>query len=49
MENNKYNQGEKICMELFEKTGDPRYHNMMKGFKQLSKDNELEQESQREM
>ncbi len=38
---NKYIQGEEICKSLFQKTGDIRYHNMMNGFKQLNKENEL--------
>lgn len=44
MDKNKYSQGEKICREIFEKTGDIRYHNMMNGFKNLSKENEIAQE-----
>ncbi len=48
-EKNKYSQGEKICKDLFQKTGDIRYHNMMNGFKQLGKENEIEQQAQREM
>ena len=41
MEKNKYNQGKKLCEQIFQKTGDIRYHNMMKGFENLEKENEL--------
>lgn len=44
----KYKSGEKICSELFQKTGDIRYHNMMNGFKQLGLEN-MKEEEQREM
>lgn len=40
MEKNKYSQGKKICEQIFQKTGDIRYHNMMKGFEGLEKENE---------
>ena len=46
-ENNNYKKGQKICSDLFMKTGDIRYHNMMNGFKELEKQNE--NESQPEM
>lgn len=36
MNQNKYEKGEKICKELFWKTGDIRYYNMANGLKQLS-------------
>lgn len=44
-EMNKYAKGEKICDELFKKTGDIRYHNMKNGFKELQKENAQEQEN----
>lgn len=48
-ENNKYLQGEKICKDLFQKTGDVRFHNMMNGFKQLERESEMNEQNQREM
>lgn len=50
MNKNKYKQGEKICEEIFKKTGDIRFHNMMNGFKELDKQNEMqiEQGAERE-
>ena len=42
---NKYELGEKICSEIFQKTGDIRYHNMMNGFKEL---NENEKQKSKE-
>ena len=47
--NDKYTKGAKICSDLFMKTGDIRYHNMMNGFKQLNKENQMEEQNQREM
>lgn len=49
MENNKYQIGQKICSELFAKTGDIRYHNMMQGFMDLEKENELKKEEEMQM
>ncbi len=48
---NKYQNGARICQELFNKTGDIRYHNMMNGFKSLERENLKNQEigSQPEM
>ena len=45
MEKNKYQIGEEVCAQLFYKTGDIRYHNMMKGFEQLNKEKQLEEEN----
>ena len=36
MENNKYEQGKKLCEEIFWKTGDVRFYNMAKGFENLN-------------
>lgn len=33
--NNKYEQGKKLCEEIFWKTGDIKYYNMAKGFEDL--------------
>lgn len=38
MENN-YQKGQKLCEEIFYKTGDIRYYNMAKGFEELANDN----------
>ncbi len=46
MNKNKYEQGKKICEKIFQMTGDVRYHNMMNGFDELKKQNELEQTSE---
>lgn len=43
-ETNKYQNGARICQELFTKTGDVRYHNMMNGFKALEKESLKSQE-----
>ena len=44
--NDNYKRGQKICSDLFMKTGDIRYHNMMNGFKELEKENKNQQENQ---
>lgn len=49
MEKNNYKKGEEICAQLFSKTGDIRYHNMMNGFKELAKEKQLEEESSMQM
>ncbi len=36
MENNKYQKGQKLCEEIFWKTGDVRFYNMAKGFENLN-------------
>lgn len=35
MENNNYQKGQKLCEEIFWKTGDIRFFNMAKGFENL--------------
>ena len=45
MKENKYEIGKELCAQLFYKTGDIRYHNMMKGFEQLKKEKQLEEEN----
>ena len=42
MENNKYEQGKKLCEEIFWKTGDIRFYNMAKGFNELNANNDSE-------
>lgn len=54
MINDKYKTGEKVTQKLFEMTGDPRFHNMRKGFEDLrnnnkTKQNENEESQGREM
>ncbi len=44
-ENNKYQKGAKICEDLFRKTGEIKYHNMMTGFKNLEKENNMQNEN----
>lgn len=36
MEGNKYIEGQKLCEEIFWKTGDVRFYNMAKGFDSLN-------------
>lgn len=49
MNNNVYEKGKKLCEEIFNKTGDIRYHNMMNGFKELQKENDKQQGAEPEM
>lgn len=39
MENENLKNGQKICEEIFYKTGDIRYFNMAKGFEMLNSEN----------
>ena len=39
MENSNYQKGQKLCEEIFYKTGDIRYFNMAKGFEKLANEN----------
>ena len=41
MEVNKYEQGKKLCEEIFFKTGDIRYFNMAKGFDELLEESKV--------
>lgn len=49
MNKNVYENGKETCAELFYKTGDIRYHNMMKGFEELQKQKEQEEENLMQM
>lgn len=46
MKNDKFKTGEEVSQKLFEITGDPRFHNMRKGFENLRAEQQNQTQTQ---